>query len=92
MGAGSNIAKSTAEALDIIVENAGEVLQIINEISASSIGQADAISQIVISVNQISEIVQNNSAVSQETAAAAEELNSQAEHLRELVSYFKLQK
>ena len=90
VGAGSKIAMSTAEALDIILSNANEVLQIINEISDSSTGQADAIGQVVISVNQISEIVQNNSAVSEETAAAAEELNLQAEHLRELVSYFKL--
>ena len=87
---GSEIAESTAEALDVIVNNANEILQIINSISTSSKGQAEAISQVSIGLQQISNVVQSNSAVSEETAAAAEELNSQAELLQELVTYFKL--
>ncbi|MCL2187322.1 MAG: methyl-accepting chemotaxis protein [Defluviitaleaceae bacterium] len=87
---GSGIAETTAEALNVIVKNADEVLQIINEISASSQEQADAVNQVSTGINQISAVVQSNSAVSQETAAAAEELNSQAEILQQLVSYFKL--
>jgi len=87
---GSGIAESTAEALDIIVTNANEVLKIINEISASSREQTEAISQVSIGLGQISSTVQSNSAISEETASAAEELNSQAEILRGLVSYFKV--
>ena len=83
-------AESTADALNIIVQNADEVLQIINGISASSREQAEAVGQVSIGLEQISSVVQSNSAVSEETAAAAQELSSQAEVLTELVSYFKL--
>ncbi|MCL1882985.1 MAG: methyl-accepting chemotaxis protein [Defluviitaleaceae bacterium] len=87
---GSGIAETTARALDEIVSSANEVLQIINNISASSKEQAEAVGQVSIGLGQISNVVQNNSAVSEETAAAAEELNAQAELLQQLVSYFKL--
>jgi len=87
---GSNIAESTSQSLDVIVQNATEVLEIINKISDSSKEQAEAIAQVSIGLSQISQVVQNNSAVSEETAASSEELNSQAEILQQLVSYFKL--
>ena len=87
---GSGIAESTAESLDLIVANAGEVLDIINSISIASKEQAESINQVSIGLNQISQVIQSNSAVSEETAAAAQELNSQAEILQQLVRYFKL--
>jgi methyl-accepting chemotaxis protein len=87
---GSGITESTAKALDIIVDNANEMLQIVDNISVSSKEQAEAIGQVSLGLGQISTVVQSNSAASQEAAAAAEELTSQAELLRQLVSYFKL--
>ncbi|MCL2015180.1 MAG: methyl-accepting chemotaxis protein [Defluviitaleaceae bacterium] len=87
---GSSIATTTAEALDVIVGNASEVMRTIKSISSSSRDQAEAIEQISIGLAQISQVVQNNSAVSEETAAASQELNSQAEVLHQLVAYFKL--
>ena len=87
---GSGIAKTTAESLEGIVTSTDEVMQIIGGISESSKGQTEAIGQVSIGINKISDVVQSNSAVSEETAAAAEELNSQAEILQQLVSYFKL--
>ena len=87
---GSDIAQSTAQSLDTIVENAAEVLEIINRITSASKEQAEAISQIVSGISQISKVVQSNSAVSEQTAASSQELTSQAEMLQRLVSYFKL--
>ncbi|MCL1842190.1 MAG: methyl-accepting chemotaxis protein [Defluviitaleaceae bacterium] len=87
---GSEIAQSTAETLNTIVDNANKVLDIVGSISNASQEQAEAISQVVQGLQQISQVVQANSAVSQEAAAAAEELNSQAEVLQQLVSYFKV--
>lgn len=87
---GSKIAEATAEALNVIVENAEDVLQINNSISDSSKEQAEAVVQVSDGIGQISSVVQNNSSVSEETASAAAELNSQAEHLLQLVSHFKL--
>ena len=87
---GSNIAESTAEALGVIVNNANEIMHIVEGITVSSRNQAEAIEQLGIGLNQISQVVQKNSAISEETAAASEELNSQSEVLKELVAYFKI--
>ena len=87
---GIGIAESTAEALNAIVESANEVLEMINNISAASRDQADAVAHVSDGIFQIMDVVHNNSAVSEETAAAAQELNSQSELLQELVGYFKL--
>lgn len=87
---GSDIAETTAEALNTIVDNADEVLQIINNIFTSSKEQTEAVGQVSIGLGQISSVVQSNSAVSEETASSAEELNAQAQLLQQLVSYFKL--
>jgi methyl-accepting chemotaxis protein len=87
---GSEIAQSTAQTLDTIVDNANKVLNIVSAISSASVEQAEAISQVGIGLNQISQVVQSNSAVSEEAAAASEELTSQAELLQQLVSYFKV--
>ncbi|MCL2187971.1 MAG: methyl-accepting chemotaxis protein [Defluviitaleaceae bacterium] len=88
--AGANIAEATSESLAVIVKNAAEILEIIENISSASTSQAESISQVSIGLAQISSVVQSNSAVSEESAAAAQELNSQAEVLRQLVAYFKL--
>jgi len=87
---GSDIAQTTSNSLDVIVNNANEVLSIIDGISTSSRKQAGDIGKVSIELDKISSVVQNNSAVSEETAAAAEELSSQAETLRQLVSHFKI--
>jgi methyl-accepting chemotaxis protein len=87
---GSTIAETTAGSLDAIVSSAGEVLSVIEHISAASKEQAEAITQISQGLVQISNVTQTNSAVSEETAAASEELNAQAETLRQLVAYFRL--
>ena len=90
VGTGSEIAETTAKALAVIVENAREVSQIIESISASSIQQEDAAEITTQGITSIATVAQDNSASSQETAAAAQELNSQAEVLRQHVAFFKL--
>ena len=87
---GSGIAEATSLSLDTIVKNAGEVSELISNISAASKDQAEAIAQVSEGLSQISKVVQSNSAVSQQTAATSEQLNSQAELLQQLVAYFKL--
>jgi methyl-accepting chemotaxis protein len=86
---GTGIARTTADALNMIVKNANEVSDIIAHISEASSSQAEAISQITLGISHISEVVQNNSSTSEESASAAEQLNSQVEMLRQMVSFFK---
>lgn len=87
---GAQIADKTANYLNVIVNNANEVSQIITQITKASNEQAEGISQVSIGLSQISEVVQNNSSTSEESASASQELNSQAEVLKQMVSFFKV--
>ena len=87
---GSAIAVQTAEAMKSVVENAGEVVVAINQISTAFKEQADSIDQVTIGLDQISAVVQSNSATAEESAAASEELSGQASMLQEEVDKFKL--
>jgi methyl-accepting chemotaxis protein len=87
---GTKIAETTAESLRVIVDNAAQVSNIITTIAEASKDQAEAVAQVSVGLNQISQVVQNNSSTSEESAAAAEELNSQAELLQQMVSFFKI--
>ncbi len=89
---GTQIAKSTAEALKKIVENVTDVSDIVSDISLASDEQAKAISQINIGISQIASVVQDNSATSQQSAAAAQELSEQSETLKNKIEIFKLRK
>jgi len=88
---GSNIAESTSQSLDTIVENVNDVLEIINNIATATKEQAEAIAQFSDGLETISRVVQSNSTISEETAVASEELSSQAELLQQLIAFFKLQ-
>ncbi|MCL1877567.1 MAG: methyl-accepting chemotaxis protein, partial [Defluviitaleaceae bacterium] len=57
---GAEIARSAAETLDTIVENANQVLTVVTEIATASKDQAEAISQIVTGLSQVSQVVQLN--------------------------------
>ena len=87
---GAQIANETADSLLSAVEGAQEMGQIVDQISAASNHQADAVDQITLGIDQISSVVQANSATSEESAAASQELSSQAQVMKELVSAFRL--
>ena len=88
--AGTESANMTADALKVIERSVQNVSDVIEEIANTTIEQSDAVSQISIGVNEISQVMQSNAATSQECAAASEELNSQAELMKGLVGQFKL--
>ncbi|MEG1846998.1 MAG: HAMP domain-containing methyl-accepting chemotaxis protein [Lachnospiraceae bacterium] len=87
---GIGIANETAASMAIVVEKAGSVAGTIDVIANAANGQAESISQIMIAVNQISDLIQSNSATSEESSAASEELLAQAQVMKELVGRFKL--
>ena len=87
---GNSIADSTSVSLEVIVESAQEVLNIINNISEASLEQASAIRLISDGINEIAAIVQTSTAATEEAAATSHELSAQASALTHLVSFFKL--
>ncbi len=87
---GDKLVKDTAAQLELIVDGAGKVASLLDEISAASREQAQGLNQISEGVEQIDEVTQANTASAEESASAAEELAGQADELRRLVSQFKL--
>ena len=89
---GSEIANQTAESLHTVVENIGDIVTAIDDISQNSKSQSEAVNQVTIGVEQLSTVTQNNSAASEQSAAAAEELAGQANTMKQLTGKFTLRK
>ena len=87
---GTKLADETANMLAEVVESVKQAVLAVDKISEASSEQAVSIAKVTPSVNQISDVVQNNSATAEESAAASEELSVQAHILSSLVSQFKL--
>ncbi|MGL6108079.1 methyl-accepting chemotaxis protein [Romboutsia sp.] len=87
---GRKIVDETAKSLDLVVKGSNRTEQVIQNIADANSHQAEAIAQVNIGVEQISEVVQSNSATSEESAAASEELSAQAQVLKDTISKFKL--
>jgi len=87
---GTQIAESTAEALDGIVSGITRVSDLVGEIAFASDEQTKGISQISIGLEQIDAVTQQNTANAVQCAATSEELAAQAHELREMLSHFTL--
>ena len=87
---GTLIADETAASLLNTVKGVEEVAGIIGQISEASGNQAEAIAQITLGIDQISNVVQTNSATAEESAAASQELSNQSQLMKDLVGTFRL--
>lgn len=87
---GSELAHLTSESLDRIVQGAGQVTDLVQDIATASSEQAEGISQVGDALAQIDTVTQTNTANAEETASAAEELSSQSAHLRQALERFRL--
>lgn len=87
---GTSIAADTENSMLLLVDKIKNIIVNIENISAASNGQKDAILEIERSVVQISDVVQNNSGSAQEASATSEVLKLQAETLAGLLSEFTL--
>lgn len=86
---GTKLAKSAADSLISVVDNAKDVKEAIIVIAEASDNQAEAAAQVTLGITQIAEVVESNSATSEECAASSEELSGQADILKELVGRFQ---
>ena len=89
---GNEITERATGAIEAVIQGINILAESTNEISQLSISQADAMKQLEIGVEQISEVIQNNSAAAQETSATSQELSAQSESLEHLVGEFELKK
>ncbi|NLH49744.1 MAG: HAMP domain-containing protein [Myxococcales bacterium] len=76
--------------LSRIMEAAGKVASIIEEIAAASQEQTAGLDQVNKAISQIDTVTQQNAANSEESSSAAEELSGQAQELAALVGTFKI--
>lgn len=87
---GVSLANATSKEFEKVVELVGEVAGKIEAIADASNIQAAAASKIVVSVDEISKVIQTNSAAAEESAAASEELSGLSQTLKNIVSRFKI--
>ncbi len=84
------LADETAKSLLQTVDSVNEVMEMLEQISATSERQSESIVQISRGVSQISGVVQSTSAASEESAAASRELSTQSNIMSDMVDKFNL--
>lgn len=87
---GTALAGETAHSLVNIVDGTRNVENLVGEMAEESMQQADSLTQVTSTVDQIAGIVQNNLATAQESAATSGELAEQAQVLKDLMGQFEL--
>jgi methyl-accepting chemotaxis protein len=87
-----SIADKSGRLLETIVPNIQNTARLVQEIAASNIEQSNGAEQINNSIQQFNKVIQQNAAGAEEIASSSEELASQADHLRETISFFKIDK
>lgn len=87
---GAKIVDNTAQSMINVVTGSDQVREFVNEIARTSKEQSDAVSQILLGVEQISSVIQSNSATAEESAAASEELSGQADLLKQHMDQFQI--
>lgn len=86
---GTELVQSAADSMKEITEKAKETYRLIDEIAAASDTQADAIKEVTVGLEQISDVVAQNSATAEQSAASCEELSSQSRLLRSQIDKLK---
>jgi len=86
------IAQDSGRLLAEIVPDVQRTAQLVQEISASSSEQNINAQQIAKAIEQLGQVTQQNSASAEEMSTGSEELSGQAEMLKDVISYFKIEK
>ncbi len=87
---GTDLANSTATALNDIVDGVSKVTDLVGEIAAASSEQSQGISQVNEGLIQLDKVTQQNTASAEESASTSVELSGQAAQLQELLTQFTL--
>lgn len=87
---GVQISDIAGKQLNELVPEIEKTAKLIQEITASSIEQNSGANQVNGALQNLNQITQQNASSSEEMSSTSEELANQAEHLRELISFFKI--
>ncbi len=87
---GTEIAEETANALKDIMTMTANVASFMDEIALASKEQASGVQQVMIGLNQISDVTQSSSATAEQSAASSQELSNQSQNLKQMVNKFVL--
>ncbi|MCW3786868.1 methyl-accepting chemotaxis protein [Plebeiibacterium sediminum] len=82
----------TGDKMKSLLPQIEQSTNLIKEITAASQEQDTGATQINSSVQQLNYVTQQNAAASEELASSSEELSAQAEKLKDLISFFKVDK
>ncbi|ONI39191.1 hypothetical protein AN639_05880 [Candidatus Epulonipiscium fishelsonii] len=87
---GEEIVKSTAQAIDQILQASQSTSEVSNIIKDNAINQQKSLEEIVSGTAKLTNELSKNTAISEENVATSQELASQATHLENLMDKFKI--
>jgi methyl-accepting chemotaxis protein len=90
VGKGTETSRKSAEALEIVLRQIGDVALQINQIATAAEEQTATTGEITTNIHQITEVVHSTAKGAGETASAASQLSANAQELQDLVRTFKL--
>jgi len=85
---GNEIFVEAGKEIDTVMQQAGELQKLIEEVATASKEQASGIGQISIGVSEMEKAVQQNAATSEESASATQELFGQSDEMSVVVNGF----
>ncbi|MFG0249860.1 MAG: methyl-accepting chemotaxis protein [Phycisphaeraceae bacterium JB051] len=88
---GVHLAEEAGQALNLIVDDAGKVVTLIESIAAASAQQSQAAGEIARNVESISTVTRQTTEGATQAANAASQLNCKSEQLQTLINRFKTQ-
>jgi methyl-accepting chemotaxis protein len=87
-----NVTEEAGKLMALIIPNIQKTSQLVQEITAASSEQSSGATQISKAIEQLSQVTQQNSAAAEEMNSGSEELAGQAELLKEVISFFTIEK
>lgn len=85
-------ARGAGDMLDRLVPDIGKTAELVQEIAAMSNEQKGSAEQINTAISRLDTLSQQNASSAEEVGATSEQLAGSGRHLRECMSYFKLDK
>lgn len=87
-----NLSEEVGKKMNDIMPEIEKTTRMVQEISAASSEQSNGTTQVNGAIQHLNVVTQQNASASEELSSSAEELASQAEQLKNLVSFFQVEK